>query len=113
MPGPDRASRSLDRYKTLPNIDKMDYNELISYAQIAKTENSYLKTNNTESEKSYQGPHTRSRVNSIASNLTVHSANSSTQNPPRKSLDLSDTFRIKNLPQEIFEQRDAFRDKKW
>ncbi|KAG5862432.1 hypothetical protein JTB14_009994 [Gonioctena quinquepunctata] len=95
MPSPDRTSRSPDRDQTLPNIDKMNFKELISYAQAAIVKNSYHKIDNDQPKKSYTGPHTRSRANSNASNITVQSANSTSNNPPRKTSDLTDTFTIK------------------
>ncbi|KAG5865541.1 hypothetical protein JTB14_009250 [Gonioctena quinquepunctata] len=89
----------------LPNIDKMENKELISYAQKAKSTKPNLKI--SEPENSYTGPHTV-RASSIASNSTIQTASPSSNIPNKKS-DESDVFIIKNLPKEISEQRDAFR----
>ncbi|KAG5858632.1 hypothetical protein JTB14_005572 [Gonioctena quinquepunctata] len=110
----ERSSRSLDRDKVLPYIDKMNYNELISYANIIKKKHN-LKSSE-EPENNYTGPHTRSRASSIASSITSNAKSqmASPESPPsdnniKEKSDKSDVFIIKNLPREISEQRDAFR----
>ncbi|KAG5895015.1 hypothetical protein JTB14_002439 [Gonioctena quinquepunctata] len=71
MPGPERASRSLDRDKTPPNSDKSDKIEIPTYAQTTKSIKPNLKSTNEDSEKPYEGPNTRSRASSIASKSTI------------------------------------------
>ncbi|KAG5880038.1 hypothetical protein JTB14_034846 [Gonioctena quinquepunctata] len=110
-----RSSRSLDRDEVLPDIDKMEYKELISYAYKTKTKKHNLKSTE-DTEKTYAGPHTQSRASStassIASNAIIQTA--SPESPPpdnnqKEITDESDVFIIKNLLKELAEQRDAFR----
>ncbi|KAG5875222.1 hypothetical protein JTB14_003987 [Gonioctena quinquepunctata] len=116
----DRSPKSHDRDKSPSEKNKNDAAVTLNYAKAAQTTHFPIfapKKNlitDPPKDKEYTGPETRSRRPSNASSTSsiqsiaklVESVN---QNIPKISTIYTDTISLKNLPEKLTQQRDAFR----